>query len=108
MPDPWHIAEFADRREPVENAGRGGGRLKVDPFTIEVEDLVQPGLGLVPGLCACLGKVDADRDRSNLTLRAVMPELAQPERKIAGLHVFTFNEIEPTERWRQEMLARLR
>lgn len=38
----------------------------------------------------------------------LMPELAQPERKIVGLHVFTFNEIEPTERWRQEMLARLR
>jgi hypothetical protein len=29
-----------------------------------------------------------------------------PERNVAGLHVFTFNEIEPTERWRQEMLAR--
>lgn len=39
---------------------------------------------------------------------ALMPELAQPDRKVAGLHVFTFNEIEPTERWRQEMLARLR
>jgi methylenetetrahydrofolate reductase (NADH) len=39
---------------------------------------------------------------------ALMPELAQPDRKIVGLHVFTFNEIEPTERWRQEMLARLR
>ena len=38
---------------------------------------------------------------------ALMPELAQPERRIAGLHVFTFNEIEPTERWRREMLARL-
>ncbi len=36
-----------------------------------------------------------------------MPDLAQPDRKVAGLHVFTFNEIEPTERWRQEMLARL-
>ena len=24
---------------------------------------------------------------------------------IAGIHVFTFNEIEPTERWRQETLA---
>ena len=38
---------------------------------------------------------------------ALMPDLAQPERRIAGLHVFTFNEIEPTERWRREMLARL-
>ena len=37
----------------------------------------------------------------------LMPDLALPERKVAGLHIFTFNEIEPTERWRQEMLARL-
>ena len=40
-------------------------------------------------------------------LGALMPEIAQPDRRIAGLHVFTFNEIEPTERWRREMLARL-
>jgi methylenetetrahydrofolate reductase (NADPH) len=38
---------------------------------------------------------------------ALMPELAQPERRVAGVHIFTFNEIEPTERWRREMLARL-
>jgi len=37
----------------------------------------------------------------------LLPDLAAPERKVAGLHVFTFNEIEPTERWRQETLARL-
>ena len=37
----------------------------------------------------------------------LLPELAQPERSVAGLHIFTFNEIEPTERWRREMLARL-
>ena len=40
-------------------------------------------------------------------LSALMPEIALPDRKVAGLHVFTFNEIEPTERWRQDMLARL-
>jgi methylenetetrahydrofolate reductase (NADPH) len=40
-------------------------------------------------------------------LNALMDEIALPDRKVAGLHVFTFNEIEPTERWRQEMLARL-
>lgn len=40
-------------------------------------------------------------------LPGLMPDLALPERNVAGLHVFTFNEIEPTERWRQEMLARL-
>ena len=38
---------------------------------------------------------------------ALLPELAAPERKVAGLHFFTFNEIEATERWRQETLARL-
>jgi methylenetetrahydrofolate reductase (NADPH) len=37
---------------------------------------------------------------------ALLPDLAVPDRKVAGLHVFTFNEIEPTERWRQDMLAR--
>ena len=37
---------------------------------------------------------------------SLLPELAQPDLRVAGLHVFTFNEIEPTERWRQEMLAR--
>jgi len=37
---------------------------------------------------------------------ALMPDIAAPDRRIAGLHVFTFNEIEPTERWRREMLAR--
>jgi len=38
---------------------------------------------------------------------AVLPDLAAPERKVAGLHFFTFNEIEATELWRQETLARL-
>jgi methylenetetrahydrofolate reductase (NADPH) len=40
-------------------------------------------------------------------VNALLPELAAPDRNVVGLHVFTFNEIEPTERWRQEMLARL-
>jgi methylenetetrahydrofolate reductase (NADPH) len=37
---------------------------------------------------------------------ALWPDLARPELRIAGLHVFTFNEIGPTERWRREMLSR--
>jgi methylenetetrahydrofolate reductase (NADH) len=40
-------------------------------------------------------------------ITGLLPDLAAPERKVAGLHVFTFNEIEPTEQWRQETLARL-
>ena len=38
----------------------------------------------------------------------LMPELGRPEMKVAGIHVFTFNEVEPTEAWRRQMLARLR
>lgn len=37
---------------------------------------------------------------------ALLPDMAAPDRRVAGLHIFTFNEIEPTERWRREMLAR--
>jgi methylenetetrahydrofolate reductase (NADPH) len=40
-------------------------------------------------------------------VNALSTDIAQADRRIAGLHVFTFNEIEPTERWRREMLARL-
>ena len=38
---------------------------------------------------------------------ALLPDLAAPARNVAGLHFFTFNEIEATEHWRQETLARL-
>jgi len=37
----------------------------------------------------------------------LLPDLAAPERNVAGLHFFTFNEIEATERWRQHTLAQL-
>jgi len=37
---------------------------------------------------------------------ALWSDISQPDRRVAGLHVFTFNEIEPTERWRQELLMR--
>ena len=39
-------------------------------------------------------------------VNSLLPDVALPERRVVGLHVFTFNEIEPTERWRREMLAR--
>jgi methylenetetrahydrofolate reductase (NADPH) len=40
-------------------------------------------------------------------VNALLPAAARPELRVAGLHVFTFNEIEPTERWRRDMLARV-
>jgi methylenetetrahydrofolate reductase (NADPH) len=33
--------------------------------------------------------------------------LAEPDSIVAGLHVFTFNQVIETERWRQSLLARL-
>jgi methylenetetrahydrofolate reductase (NADPH) len=38
-------------------------------------------------------------------LRGLGPALAGPERKIVGFHVFTFNDVADTERWRQRKLA---
>jgi methylenetetrahydrofolate reductase (NADPH) len=38
---------------------------------------------------------------------ALMPDIARPDGRVAGLHIFTFNEIEPTERWRREILSRI-
>jgi len=39
-------------------------------------------------------------------ITALRPDIALPDRKVAGLHVFTFNEIKATEQWRRDMLAR--
>jgi methylenetetrahydrofolate reductase (NADPH) len=33
--------------------------------------------------------------------------LAAPDANVVGLHVFTFNQVEQTERWRQQLLDRL-
>src|SRR4051794_13342149 len=34
--------------------------------------------------------------------------IADPDARIAGLHIYTFNELEQTERWRRQLLERLR
>jgi methylenetetrahydrofolate reductase (NADPH) len=40
-------------------------------------------------------------------LDALAPTFADPEARIAGLHVYTFNELERTEAWRRRQLERL-
>ncbi|MDQ6877317.1 MAG: methylenetetrahydrofolate reductase [Candidatus Dormibacteraeota bacterium] len=40
-------------------------------------------------------------------LSGLLPELGAPDQGVAGVHVFTFNEIEATETWRQALLAEL-
>src|SRR6516162_1730647 len=77
MSDARYMAELADRREIVEHAGCGGRRLRVHPRSVEMEDLMQAGLGLGPSLLAGRCDVDADRDRSDLARRPVIPELAE-------------------------------
>jgi methylenetetrahydrofolate reductase (NADPH) len=52
--------------------------------------LVLPGGNSLDGILAGLG-----------------PELANPDRRVTGLHVFTFNEIAATERWRRQALEEL-
>ena len=40
-------------------------------------------------------------------IQALRPQLADPGSGIVGLHVYTFNELATTERWRLEALRRL-
>ena len=40
-------------------------------------------------------------------LRALAPTLADPAALVAGFHLYTFNEVARTERWRRETLERL-
>ncbi|WP_157121279.1 methylenetetrahydrofolate reductase [Nocardia miyunensis] len=45
--------------------------------------------------------------RPDKLLRALTPHLCSPDLNIGGIHLFTFNELERTEKWRQALLARL-
>jgi methylenetetrahydrofolate reductase (NADPH) len=41
-------------------------------------------------------------------IRGLAPVYADPSADIGGFHIYTFNELERTERWRQAMMERLR
>ncbi|MPZ94276.1 MAG: 5,10-methylenetetrahydrofolate reductase [Propionibacteriales bacterium] len=45
--------------------------------------------------------------RPDRLLRGLAPDLATPERRVVGLHVYTFNDLRATESWRRQALARL-
>jgi methylenetetrahydrofolate reductase (NADH) len=45
--------------------------------------------------------------RPERLLERLAADLGRPDNRVAGLHVFTFNEVERAERWRDETLARL-
>jgi methylenetetrahydrofolate reductase (NADPH) len=41
-------------------------------------------------------------------LGRLAPTLADPAAHVAGIHVYTFNELKRTERWRRQLVAQLR
>jgi len=41
-------------------------------------------------------------------VRGLAPLYADPDAGVAGFHIYTFNELERTERWRRQMIERLR
>lgn len=45
--------------------------------------------------------------KPNGLVRDLTPTLADPAMNVAGFHMYTFNEVEKTERWRRRALARL-
>jgi methylenetetrahydrofolate reductase (NADPH) len=45
--------------------------------------------------------------RPDSLLERLAPHLARSDNRVAGLHVYTFNEIERAESWRREAIARL-
>jgi methylenetetrahydrofolate reductase (NADPH) len=40
-------------------------------------------------------------------LRALVPSFADPTTRVGGIHVYTFNELERTERWRLRLIEQL-
>jgi methylenetetrahydrofolate reductase (NADPH) len=40
-------------------------------------------------------------------LQALIPSFADPEARLGGIHVYTFNELERTERWRLRLIEQL-
>jgi len=40
-------------------------------------------------------------------LSRLAPTLSSPGASVEGLHLFTFNQVQQTEQWRQALLARL-
>jgi methylenetetrahydrofolate reductase (NADPH) len=43
----------------------------------------------------------------NKIIKELAPHIGKPDNHIEGFHVFTFNDLGPTERWRQKMLSDL-
>jgi methylenetetrahydrofolate reductase (NADPH) len=45
--------------------------------------------------------------RPDALLEQLAPHFSRPDSGVAGLHIYSFNEIERVERWRRDAIARL-
>ncbi len=67
-----------------------------------------PQAGETPVVPATSAVKQTARDfKPGEVLRGLEPTLADPSAGIRGLHLYTFNEVGRTERWRRETLARV-
>ena len=54
-----------------------------------------------------LGRLLTRQFKPSALLQELTPIVTNPERGVAGFHLYTFNEVGRTERWRQRTLSRL-
>ncbi len=54
-----------------------------------------------------LARLLSRRFKPDKLVAELAPFITEPDRNVAGLHLYTFNEVERTERWRREALERL-
>ena len=54
-----------------------------------------------------LSRLLSRRFKPDKLVAELAPFVTEPDRNVAGLHLYTFNEVERTERWRREALERL-
>jgi methylenetetrahydrofolate reductase (NADPH) len=45
--------------------------------------------------------------RPNAIIKGLAAHLGRPDTDLVGFHVFTFNDLAPTEAWRRRMTANL-
>jgi len=118
----WLVSQFAFEAAPILGLAR---RMRAhgitDPYRVGVAGPASHATLLKFALmCGVGASLRALRERGDFarnmlageTPEALLTEIAlareaEPSLGIAGVHFFTFNELERTERWRRETLARL-
>ncbi len=58
-------------------------------------------------LCHVLARMMTRQFKPSLLLDGLAQVVIDPDAKVGGFHLYTFNEVARTERWRQQTLSRL-